>query len=129
MANFQKIRQEIPIEEAARWLGIEVLNGKERCPFHKDQTPSLSFKEGRFKCFGCNASGDAIDLTAKLRHVSTIEAARLIRETFHLCTAVPPQKKGGAGACAAGGIHPDCHRGVCGDAARADVPAITRLYR
>lgn len=30
---------------------------------------------------------------AKLRHVSTIEAARLICETFHLCAAVPPQKK------------------------------------
>ena len=27
MSDFQKIRQEIPIEEVARWLGIEVMNG------------------------------------------------------------------------------------------------------
>ena len=73
MADFQKIRREIPIEEVARWLGIEVLRGKAKCPFHDDQTPSMSFKEGRFKCFGCDASGDAIDLVARLKNVSTTE--------------------------------------------------------
>ena len=93
MTDFQQIRQAVQIEEVAKWLGLQVHGGKARCPFHKDQTPSLSFKDGRYKCFGCSASGDAIDLAAKLRHVSTIEAARLIGETFHLCTAVPPQKK------------------------------------
>ena len=81
------------IEEVAKWLGIEVHGGKARCPFHNDQTPSLSFKDGRFKCFGCDASGDAIDLVAKLRHFSTVEAAHLISERFHLNTPEPVQKK------------------------------------
>ena len=62
--NYTQIRQEVNIEEVARWLGIHVKNGKARCPFHNDQTPSLSFKEGRYKCFGCDAFGDAIDLVA-----------------------------------------------------------------
>ena len=93
MADFQKIRQEIQIEEVARWLGIEILNGKARCPFHNDQTPSMSFKEGRFKCFGCDASGDAIDLLARLKHLSTTEAAQNITEVFHIHNSAPVQKK------------------------------------
>ena len=93
MADFQKIRQEIPIEEVARWLGIEVLSGKAKCPFHNDQTPSMSFKEGRFKCFGCDASGDAIDLVARLKHLNTAEAAQNITEVFHIHTSAPVQKK------------------------------------
>ena len=84
MTDFPLIRRSVQIEEVAKWLGIEVHSGKARCPFHNDQTPSLSFKDGRFKCFGCNESGDAIDLVAKLRHISTVEAANLICETFHL---------------------------------------------
>ena len=93
MADFQKIRHEIPIEEVARWLGIEVQNGKARCPFHNDQTPSMSFKEGRFKCFGCDASGDAIDLVARLKNLSTTEAAQKITEVFHVHNSAPVQKK------------------------------------
>ena len=91
--DYQQIRQEVNLEEVARWLGIHVQNGKARCPFHNDQTPSLSFKEGRYKCFGCDASGDAIDLVAKLRHLSTVEAAQRIMETFHVHTSASVQKK------------------------------------
>ena len=93
MADFQKIRQEIPIEKVARWLGIEVLSGKAKCPFHNDQTPSMSFKEGRFKCFGCDASGDAIDLVARLKNLSTTEAAQKITEVFHIHNSAPVQRK------------------------------------
>ena len=93
MNDFQQIRQSVQIEEVARWLGTEVHGGKARCPFHKDQTPSLSFKDGRFKCFGCNESGDAIDLVAKLRHVSTTEAAQLITEAFRVHTSTPSAQK------------------------------------
>ena len=93
MIDFQQIRQSVDIEEVAKWLGLEVHAGKARCPFHDDQTPSLSFKDGRFKCFGCDASGDAIDLVAKLQHVSTTEAAQKIAEVFHVNGAVPANKK------------------------------------
>ena len=93
MADFQKIRQEIPIEKVARWLGIEVLSGKAKCPFHNDQTPSMSFKEGRFKCFGCDASGDAIDLVARLKNLSTTEAAQKITEVFHIHNSALVQRK------------------------------------
>jgi DNA primase (bacterial type) len=42
--------------------------GFTKCPFHSDQSPSLSVKyfsntgKERYKCFACGASGDAIDL-------------------------------------------------------------------
>ena len=91
--DYSRIRQEINIEEVAKWLGIEIQNGKARCPFHNDQTPSLSFKDGRFKCFGCDASGDAIDLVARFRHLSMLEAAQQITEAFHVHAAVTPVQK------------------------------------
>ena len=35
------------------------------CPFHSDKSPSMKLDE-RYYCFGCGATGDAVDLTAKL---------------------------------------------------------------
>jgi len=93
LIDYQQIRRTANIEEVASTLGITVHGGKARCPFHNDQTPSLSFKDGRFKCFGCDASGDAIDLASKIRHVSIAEAAQWICEIFHLDSALPPIKK------------------------------------
>jgi len=93
LIDFQQIRQAVAIEEVARWLGLEVHGGKTRCPFHNDKAPSLSFTKDHFKCFGCDVSGDAIDLVAKLRNVSTAEAAQKISEVFHVNGAVPVKKK------------------------------------
>ena len=93
MIDFQQIRQAVDIEEVARWLGLEVHNRKTRCPFHNDKTPSLSFTKDHYKCFGCDASGDAIDLVAKMRNVSVTEAAQQISEVFHGNGAVTVRKK------------------------------------
>ena len=49
--------------------------------------------DGRYKCFGCDASGDAIDLVAKLNHVSITEAAQQITEVFHINGPLQVQKK------------------------------------
>lgn len=48
------------------------------CPFHEENTPSFHIQpDGKhFKCFGCNASGDAIDYMAKRYGIEPIEAAR-----------------------------------------------------
>ncbi len=57
------LRQRIDIVGLARSLGIEVKNNKVRCIFHSEKTASMHFdlRTNRFKCFGCDASGDAID--------------------------------------------------------------------
>ena len=43
---------------------------KWKCPFHADTQPSASIREGsdgfwRYKCFGCDVSGDIVDIRAK----------------------------------------------------------------
>mgnify|MGYP003276207654 CR=1 FL=1 len=44
-----------------------------KCPFHGEKTPSMSIKffpdknKHKFKCFGCDAGGDAIDFISKLK--------------------------------------------------------------
>ena len=93
MIDFQQIRQAVDIEEVARWLGLEVHNRKTKCPFHNDKTPSLSFTKDHYKCFGCDTSGDAIDLVAKLRNVSVTEAAQQIMEVFHVDGAIAVKKE------------------------------------
>lgn len=51
-----------------------------RCPFHNEKTPSLSVKffpdanKEKFKCFGCDEVGDAIDFIMKLKNFSYLEA-------------------------------------------------------
>jgi len=93
LIDFQRIRESTDIVAVAKWLGLEVHGGKARCPFHQDRTPSLSFKDGRFKCFGCDASGDAIDLVAKMKDISTLEAVTKVTEAFHLDEFSPTPRK------------------------------------
>jgi len=46
-----------------------------RCPFHGEKTPSMSIKffpdknKYKFKCFGCDAGGDAIDFIMKYKGI------------------------------------------------------------
>jgi hypothetical protein len=37
-----------------------------RCPFHDDRNPSFQVKGRHWRCFGCGAEGDAVDLVRKL---------------------------------------------------------------
>lgn len=60
------------------------------CPFHNDKSPSMKIDD-RYYCFGCGATGDAIDLTAKLLGLSVKEAALRLTEDFHI-----PQDSTGA---------------------------------
>ena len=51
------------------------------CPFHEDHTPSLKL-DHRYYCFGCGATGDAIDFIARLLNVSNYNAAQILAEKF-----------------------------------------------
>ncbi len=60
--------------------GVIVRGHKALCVFHNEHTPSLSlFTRGdksRFRCHGCDAHGDAIDLEAHLAGESVAETIR-----------------------------------------------------
>ena len=55
---------ELPVEDVANKLGVEVRKHKARCFMHEDHHPSLSFnvKKNLFRCFVCNKGGGPIDL-------------------------------------------------------------------
>lgn len=61
------------------------------CPFHAEKTPSCSFADDRFYCFGCHEGGSSIDFVAKLFHLSARDAADKLCTDFALGT--PPDKQ------------------------------------
>lgn len=46
------------------------------CPFHTEKTPSFNVnpETGRFRCFGCDASGDAITFVRDVEHLDFVDA-------------------------------------------------------
>ena len=83
MNQFERVKAAIPLRQAAETYGLRVLpNGMTCCPFHKDMHPSMKLNEGYFFCFGCGASGDVIDFTARLFGLSPYAAAQKLETDF-----------------------------------------------
>lgn len=49
-----------------------------RCPFHDDRDPSLAVTVDRYYCFGCRASGDAIDWLRNYRKMTFKDAIKAL---------------------------------------------------
>ena len=92
---FEIVKQSVTIREAAERYGIEVKRGGMACcPFHDDKNPSMKLNEEYFYCFGCGATGDVIDLTARLYNLSPKEAAEKLAQDFGLIydSQAPPRR-------------------------------------
>jgi DNA primase len=50
------------------------------CPFHAEKTPSFNVREetGRYRCFGCDQSGDAFTFVQQTRHVDFVGAVEYL---------------------------------------------------
>lgn len=82
---FEVVKQSVTVREAAELYGIAVgRSGMACCPFHDDRHPSLKLNEDYFYCFGCGATGDVIDFTARLYDLSPKEAAEKLAQDFGL---------------------------------------------
>ena len=82
---FEVVKQSVTVREAAEMYGIEVKRGGMACcPFHDDRHPSLKLNEDYFYCFGCGATGDVIDFTARLYDLPPKEAAEKLAQDFGL---------------------------------------------
>ena len=82
---FEVVKQSVTAREAAELYGIAVgRGGMACCPFHDDRHPSLKLNEDYFYCFGCGATGDVIDFTARLYDLSPKEAAEKLAQDFGL---------------------------------------------
>ncbi len=63
------VGQHVQLRKAGRnWVGL--------CPFHAERSPSFNVREetGRYKCFGCDASGDVFTFVQEIDHVDFVEA-------------------------------------------------------
>lgn len=91
MNLFQTIKAAITVKQTAALYGLPVTpNGMVCCPFHEDHTPSMKLNDTYYYCFGCGATGDVIDLTARLFDLSSLQAARKLAQDFGLGPAKPP---------------------------------------
>ena len=92
---FETVKQSIPVKEAAQRYGIEVKRGGMACcPFHDDKHSSMKLNEDYFYCFGCGATGDVIELTARLYNLSPKKAAGKLAQDFGLIydSQAPPRR-------------------------------------
>ena len=83
MTIFEAVKANVTPRMAAERYGLQVSrNGMVRCPFHDDTNPSMKLYDDHYHCFGCQATGDAIHLTAKLFGVTDQEAANKLAADF-----------------------------------------------
>ncbi len=66
-----------------------------RCPWHKDDTPSLSLtpSKGLFHCFGCGAKGNAIQFVQKMEGISFPAAFDKVLSTHGNAPTSTPKNK------------------------------------
>ena len=78
--------QELPIEQVAQALGLNVNRHKALCPFHDDSNPSLTFsvRKNRYKCYVCDAHGGVIDLVMHYEHKTFLEACRWLNDQYNV---------------------------------------------
>lgn len=82
---FQMVKDRADIVEVAERFGLSPdTKGWCACPFHREKTPSFHLYHQRYRCFGCGAQGDVIDLVAALEGVGPLEAARRINGALGL---------------------------------------------
>ena len=78
-----KIKEEIPISSVVgNYLSIKKSGSSllSLCPFHSDSKPSMHINDSKkmFKCFACDAAGDAIGFVMKYRNLDFVEALKEI---------------------------------------------------
>ena len=90
MTMYETIKAAVPVKQAAEHYGLKVnRNGMACCPFHHDRHPSLKLNEDYFYCFGCGATGDVIDLAARLFGLSGYDAAKKLAADFGITGQKP----------------------------------------
>ena len=91
MNLFETVKAAVTPRMAAERYGLPIQQGgMVCCPFHADRTPSMKLNEDYFYCFGCGATGDVIDLVAKLFNLSSYDAAKKLAYDFGIDPDKPP---------------------------------------
>jgi DNA primase len=67
------VQQFVALRKVGRnWVGL--------CPFHAEKTPSFNVREetGRYRCFGCDKSGDVFTFVQEHEHVDFVGAVEYL---------------------------------------------------
>lgn len=75
----------IPMSLVLDCEGIPHRRGKAHCPFHSERTPSFTFKNNLFYCFGCQEGGDTIKFIQKLKGLSFIDSVKTLCSYAGVC--------------------------------------------
>ena len=87
---FETVKAAVTPRMAAERYGLPIQQGgMVCCPFHADRTPSMKLNEDYFYCFGCGATGDVIDLAARLFDLSKYEAVQKLAADFGISGEKP----------------------------------------
>lgn len=85
-AEIERIKAEVSLVRLVESSGVKLQKrGQDMvgcCPFHADDTPSLSVSPAKnlFRCFGCDTGGGPIDWVMKHEGVSFRHAVELLRD-------------------------------------------------
>ena len=80
---FKRVKALVTPKEAATMYGLPIdRSGFTCCLFHNDHHPSMKLYPDHYHCFSCKATGDVINMTAQLFHLSQYEAAKKMEEDF-----------------------------------------------
>jgi len=110
---FERCREAVTAKEAALRYGIQIdRQGKAVCPFHNDHHPSMTFRDGKYRCWACGAAGDSVDFTARLLGLDALGAVRRLNEDFSLALPLdrPPTDEERAQARQRGHLAEISHR-------------------
>lgn len=72
--EYSKVRSALDFGTVLNHYKIEFAPGRDQvkvlCPFHEEQTPSLSINvpEGKFQCFGCGAKGNTLEFVVRMEN-------------------------------------------------------------
>ncbi len=81
----ESIKECLDLRETMAHYGIHFnRSGYAVCPFHNEKTASLSIKNGRYKCFGCGASGDVINFVQAYFNLDFGQALVRLNNDFRL---------------------------------------------
>ena len=90
MNLFDTVKATVHPRMAAERYGLPIQQGSMVCcPFHDDRTPSMKLNEDYFYCFSCGATGDVIDLAARLFGLSGYDAAKKLAADFGITGQKP----------------------------------------
>ena len=92
MNLYEQIKSSLTTRSVTERYGPPIRRGDMICcPFHDDQTPSMKLYGDHFYCFGCQKSGDVIDLAAQFLGLTNHEAAKRLASDFGIAGEVSTQ--------------------------------------